>query len=92
MYSLFYVLGYSAYYFLYVMEFALFLRALFSWFDPMYGSKIHVFLFNITEPVLIPIRKLFERLGWFSGLPIDMSFMFSYLIIIILQVLVRSML
>ena len=33
------------------------------------------FVFSVTEPVLAPIRDLFDRLGVSSALPIDLSFL-----------------
>ena len=39
------------------------------------------FLDVITEPVVYPIRKLFEKLNWFQGIPLDMSFMAAFLIL-----------
>jgi len=33
----------------------------------------------------VPIRLLFEKLGWFQNLPIDVSFMVSYLLLSVLS-------
>jgi uncharacterized protein YggT (Ycf19 family) len=54
-------------------------RAILSWF-PIDNGFVN-FLHAITEPFVLPIRLLFERLNWFTGLPIDISFFVSYLLI-----------
>ena len=42
-------------------------------------------LYMITEPVIMPIRKIFARMGWFQGLPIDLSFMAAWLILTVIS-------
>jgi uncharacterized protein YggT (Ycf19 family) len=39
----------------------------------------------MTEPVIAPVRKFLWRMGWFQGLPIDMSFMVTYLLLMALR-------
>jgi hypothetical protein len=34
--------------------------------------------------VVYPIRKLFEKMNWFQGIPLDMSFMTAFMLISIL--------
>jgi uncharacterized protein YggT (Ycf19 family) len=62
-----------------VVQFAMLARAILSWF-PIDNGFVN-FLHAITEPFVLPIRLLFERLNWFTGLPIDISFFVSYLLI-----------
>ena len=62
------------------VQIAMMLRAILSWF-PMDSNKFVDFLYVITEPFIVPIRLLFEKLGWFQNLPIDISFMVSYLLL-----------
>lgn len=72
--------------FLLALQLALFLRAILSIFI-MEESKIMDFLYVVTEPFLYPMRALFEKMNWFVGLPIDMSFMMTYLVISLLTVI-----
>ena len=65
------------------VQFAMLARAIFSWF-PGTGGKFVEFLYAITEPFIYPIRRLFEKMNWFQGLPMDISFMISYLLISII--------
>lgn len=64
---------------------ALFLRAIVSWFDPMEESRVASFLYLLTEPLIYPIRQLFEKKGWFEGTPIDVPFIFAVIIIAVLR-------
>lgn len=69
--------------FLTVIQLAMLVRAIMSWF-PMDGNRFTDFLFAITEPFIYPVRMLFDKLNWFTGLPIDISFLVTYIIISIL--------
>jgi len=66
------------------IQIAMMLRAILSWF-PLDSNKFVDFLYTITEPFIVPIRLLFEKLGWFQNLPIDVSFMVSYLLLSVLS-------
>ncbi|MBQ2999388.1 MAG: YggT family protein [Clostridia bacterium] len=66
------------------IQIAMMLRAILSWF-PIDSNKFVDFLYAITEPFIVPIRLLFEKLGWFQNLPIDISFMVSYLLLSLLS-------
>ena len=72
--------------FLLALQMAMFLRAVLSIFI-MDESKIMDFLYVVTEPFLYPLRALFEKMHWFEGLPIDVSFMATYLVISLLTVI-----
>lgn len=66
------------------VQIAMMLRAILSWF-PLDSNKFVDFLYTITEPFIVPIRLLFEKLGWFQNLPIDISFMVAYLLLSVLS-------
>jgi uncharacterized protein YggT (Ycf19 family) len=65
------------------LQLAMLVRAILSWF-PSAPDKLESFLYAVTEPLIMPIRKLFEKLNWFQGMPIDMSFFATYLILTVL--------
>ena len=65
------------------IQFAMMARAILSWF-PIEPNKLTQFLDIVTEPVVYPIRKLFEKMNWFQNIPLDMSFMTAYIILSIL--------
>lgn len=60
-------------------------RALTSWFDPGMNSAVGKFLFNATEPVIGPIRRVVPSLG-----VIDISPIIALILIQVLSTLVRS--
>lgn len=66
-----------------VLQIAMLVRAIMSWF-PTESNRFENFLYAITEPLIMPIRKLFEKLNLFQGLPIDISFFVTYLLLSIL--------
>ncbi len=72
--------------FLTAIQLAMLARAILSWF-PMDGNRFTDFLFAITEPFIYPVRMLFDKLNWFTGLPIDVSFLATYLIISLLLII-----
>ncbi len=56
-------------------------RALISWVNPDPYNKIVIFLYRVTEPVLIPIRRIIPR----NNLPIDFAPLVVLLVIMFLQ-------
>lgn len=69
-----------------VFQLAMLIRAIMSWF-PGDSNKFEIFLYAITEPLILPVRKLFERLNWFQEIPIDVSFFVTYLLLSVVLVL-----
>ncbi len=62
-----------------VIELAMFLRMILSWFMPDSESAFVALLLTVTEPVILPFRLLFHRLNWFQSLPIDIAFFVAFL-------------
>lgn len=75
-----------------VLDFAMLGRAILSWIDPMGDGPLASFLYAVTEPIVLPFRKLFEKLNWFVGSPLDMAFFFAMITIVILQSLLEVLL
>ena len=63
----------------------MFVRAIFSWFPTEEPGRLQRIVIHMTEPVIAPVRKFLWNMGWFQGLPIDMSFMVTYLWLGLLQ-------
>lgn len=72
--------------FLMAVQLAMLIRAILSWF-PMDSNRFTDFLFSVTEPFIYPIRSLFAKLNWFQNLPINISFMVTYLLLSVLIML-----
>jgi YggT family protein len=64
----------------FVLEFAVFARAMLSWFPMRPGNPVMLVLEGITEPVLRPMRKIVPRFG-----SIDITPMVAVLVLFVLQ-------
>ena len=64
----------------------LLVRAILSWF-PGGGSRFEEIIYNLTEPVLMPFRRLMSRFRFARALPIDLSFLVCLLTIQLLTTL-----
>ena len=83
-----YVLQQTVMTFLMFLQFAMLARAILSWF-PMENRLVDI-VYAVTEPFIYPFRRLFEKLNWFQGFPLDMAFLASYLAINLLTVLLSA--
>ena len=63
-----------------LIQLAMAIRAVLSWF-PMDSNKFTDILHMVTEPFIMPVRALFVKMNWFQQMPLDMSFLTSYLLI-----------
>lgn len=70
-----------------LLELAMFLRAIMSWFV-MEGNRVTDFLYAITEPVIFPVRILFNKMNWATELPIDIPFMITFLLLSVINIFI----
>ncbi|HYI26029.1 MAG TPA: YggT family protein [Thermomicrobiales bacterium] len=68
-----------------VLTILLVARALFSWFDPGFQTAVGRFLFNVTEPIVAPVRQVIPSTGM-----LDLSIMVTMLLIIVLRQLIAT--
>ena len=68
---------------IYILNFAIIVRALMSWFNPSPDNPIVRFVIEITEPVLAPLRRIVPRIGMIDITPIVAILLMN----VILQVL-----
>jgi YggT family protein len=66
-------------------SFVLFGRAIMSWFDPTFSSQIGRVVYDITEPLISPIRQVVPPI---AGL--DLSIMVAIFLVYILRMLIAS--
>ena len=52
-----------------VLTFAIFFRAILSWFSPR-PNTLTIILDKITEPMLAPLRRIIPRAGMFDFTPL----------------------
>ncbi len=65
-------------------------RVIMSWLFVENDSKIGRFLFVVTEPLILPVRALCDKFGWFRGMPFDMPFFLSALLIMLLRIFLEG--
>jgi uncharacterized protein YggT (Ycf19 family) len=72
-----------------LLQIAMFARAILSWFiDPMNEGGIVAFLTALTEPVILPVRALCAKMHWFEGMPLDVPFLITVLLLAMVQSLI----
>ncbi|MBI9011682.1 MAG: YggT family protein [Clostridiales bacterium] len=76
--------------FIYVLMMLMFARAISSWFVKDLSNPIVRFLFEVTEPMISPVRNLLQKMGIGGGM-FDFSFIIVYLILIVLQEVVLGL-
>ena len=74
-----------------VISWGMFIRAILGWIGANEAGRLMRFLYVLTEPAIMPIRKLFYKLNLFQGTPFDMAHLFAYVVLAILQLLISSL-
>ena len=83
-----YVLQQTVMGFLMFLQFAMLARAILSWL-PIENRLVDI-VYAVTEPFIYPFRRLFEKMNWFQGFPLDMAFLASYIAINVLSILLSA--
>lgn len=68
-----------------LVQVAMLVRAVTSWFPGGDESAIGMVSYTITEPVVIPVRRMLERFESVRNFPIDMSFFVAFLLVSMLS-------
>ena len=71
---------------LWVIQMCMFIRAILSWFPTAEGGFFSRLTYAVTEPLIIPVRNLLSRISVFADSPLDLSFLFTFLLISILRI------
>ena len=74
------------YYLCRILTYAIFARAILSWFMPRRQNLLMLLLNDITEPLLVPLRRVIPRLGMFDLSPL-VAIGILYLITLLLSLL-----
>lgn len=80
-----FVIKYAVYLAIGAIQLMMFVRAILSWFPGADDSSISEFLYNVTEPVIMPARNLLERIPSLRNFPIDISFLVTFILLSIVQ-------
>ena len=71
-----------------ILQVCMLLRAILSWFPIRDDNPILLFVCMVTEPIVAPVRALFDHFGWFQDTPLDFSFLAAYLLLSIVTAIV----
>ena len=55
-----------------VLTLAIIFSAILSWFSPRPTNILPVILYRVTEPLLVPLRRIIPRAGIFDFTPKDL--------------------
>ena len=53
-----------------VLTMAIFIRAILSWFSPSTTNMLVNILYQVTEPILAPLRRIVPRIGMLDLTPL----------------------
>jgi len=84
-YQLLYVVAATVRFLIAAIQFLMLARAIISWLPFEEDHPLVNFLYSVTEPVIMPVRAVIDRLGLFEGMPIDMSFLITFMLLSILE-------
>ena len=76
--------------FLTVEELLFLFRAILSWLFMAEDGPVMNFLYAVTEPLIIPIRKLLDRFESIRDLPIDIPFLVAVILLSVIQMLLPT--
>lgn len=70
--------------FIQVLMYMMLGRAILSWFVRDLSNPIVRFLYEVTEPMVSPIRNIMQKMGLTGGM-FDFSFLVTYLLLLLLS-------
>ena len=73
-----------------ILTWAIIIRALLSWFNLPPSNPLVVLLYDITEPILAPLRRVVPRIGMIDITPIVAIILMSWVLEPILTMVIRS--
>jgi len=76
--------------FLSILQLLMMIRAILSWLPFDDSSPLVEFVSMVTEPIIIPVRIVMDKFNLFSDLPIDLSFLVAYMLLMFVRVLLPA--
>lgn len=68
------------------LEILMLVRAIQSWLPLDDDNPFHNFVYLVTEPLIAPVRAIVERFPSMQGLPIDISFFITMILLMMLGI------
>lgn len=85
-----YIVARCAVLFISIITVAMTARVIMSWLFFDKQTKLGTFLYVVTEPIILPIRALCNRFGWFQGLPLDIPFFITAVLLMIVSTFLET--
>jgi YggT family protein len=73
-----------------ILSLAILIRALLSWFNLPPTNPLVTFLYDITEPILAPLRRVVPRIGMIDITPVVALLLMQFVQNLLVSVLVGS--
>jgi len=83
--ELVYLIAVTAKLLLVIVQAAILIHVVMSWFDPEGSSFVSVFTYYICEPFVIPARMILGPFQDYYGSPIDFSYMLTTVFLVIIE-------
>lgn len=68
-----------------VLQILMFARAIMSWIMADEDNAFIKFVNTVTDPIIIPVRMVLEKIEFIRNMPIDISFFVAYILLVIIQ-------
>ncbi len=73
-----------------LLEMLIFVRIILSWLPIGYGSSLMRLLYQLTEPILGPVRNMVDKSPIGGGMGLDISPIFALILMRLVQMLLAS--
>ncbi len=70
------------------LQILMFVRAILSWIPLGEDNPIEVFVYTVTEPIVMPVRAVLNYFGLFEGLPIDIASLITIVLLTVIEMLI----
>ncbi len=87
-----YVIYKTAYYLLRIIDMAILARVILSWLPISHDNQVIRLIYQLTEPILAPIRNFIQRSPFGRNLMLDFSPIVAIALISLLETLLRNVL
>ncbi len=71
-----------------LLQLAMLVRAVMSWIPQLRGSQLQEILYQITEPIIMPFRRLLSKIPALQGFPLDLSFLLAWIALDVLMTII----
>lgn len=77
--------------FFYVLEILIFVRIILSWFVGYGGGSVMRLLYNLTEPILQPVRDMVDKSPLGGGSGLDFSPIFALILLRLVKMVLMAL-